>query len=300
MFDMKRLKTLWSEPLVHFLMIGAGLFLLFSFTDGPGGDKPNRIVVTLGQVEQMKTKFTRTWMRPPTKEELAGLVENHVRDQVYYREAMAMGLDQNDQTIQQRLRMKLEFLLEDLSSVAEPGDDVLTAYLQAHQDKFRVETQVSFRQVYLNPDKHQNLEADARDLLKRLNMGAAPEGVGNSTMLPYEYLQASQSDITRSFGEEFAQQVVDLEPDTWAGPLYSGFGGHLVKVTERVEGRLPELAEVREQVEREYLALRRKELKEDTYQRLRAGYEVVIEPPVPTEGKQGVAAAAMQTEEDGQ
>ena len=295
-----KIRNLLREPLVHFLLIGAGLFLLFNVTSGPAGDQPDRIVVTSGQVKEMEAKFTRTWMRPPTKEELAGLIESHVRDEIYYREAVDMGLDRNDPTIRQRMRLKLEFLLEDLSTVAEPGDDVLTAYLQEHPDKFQVEARASFRQVYLNPTKRQDMEADAKHMLTRLKRGAAPESVGDSTLMQGEYRMATRSDIAGQFGEPFARQLVTLAPGAWTGPLYSGLGGHLVKVTEREEGRLPELAEIRDQVEREYLAQRRQELKDTTYQKLRAGYEVVVEPPASAEGRSGEAVAASRPEESGQ
>jgi len=107
----------------------------------------------------MESRFTRTWMRPPTEEELAGLIESYVHDEVYYREAVAMGLDRNDSNVRRQMRLKLEFLLEDLGAVQTPADDVLTAYLQEHQDRFLEEARVSFHQVYLNPAKHQYLEA---------------------------------------------------------------------------------------------------------------------------------------------
>ena len=281
-----------KEPLVHFLLIGAGLFLLFHFTNGPAGDQPDRIVVTPGQVEQMEARFSRTWMRPPTKKELAGLIESHVRDEVYYREAVAMGLDRNDPSVRRQMRLKLEFLLEDLSIVAEPSDDVLTAYLQEHPDRFREETRVSFRQVYLNPAKRQDLEADAKRLLDRLKQGAAPESVGNATLVQEEFRLAMQSDIARQFGEDFARQVVALAPGAWTGPHYSGLGGHLVKVTEHQEGRLPALAEIRSEVEREHLAQRRQEMKNIAYQRMRENYEVIIQPAKPGEGKTGEVMAA--------
>jgi len=280
------------EPLVHFLLIGAGLFLLFHFTSGPAGDQTDKIVVTAGQVEQMEAKFTRTWMRPPTKQEMAGMIESHVRDEVYYREAVAMGLDRNDRTVRQRMRLKLEFLLEDLGDVAEPGNDVLTAYLQAHPDKFQVEARVSFWQVYLNPEKHPDMEVDAKSVLARLKRGAVPESVGDSILMQNEYTLATQSDIERQFGEPFARQVVALVPDAWIGPLYSGLGGHLVKVTERLEGRLPELAEVRSLVEREYLAQHRQELKDIAYRKLRENYKVVIQPRSKAGGNAGEAIAA--------
>jgi len=293
---MNRLTKTLREPLVHFLMIGAGLFLLFHFSNGPAGDQPDRIVVTPAQVEQLESRFSRTWMRPPTKEEMAGLIESRVRDEVYYREAVAMGLDRNDRTIQQRMRMKLEFLLEDLGAMAEPSDDVLIAYLQAHPDKFQVEARVSFRQVYINPDKHQDMEADAKRVLTQLKQGAAPESVGDATLVQDEYTLATQRDIERQFGEPFARQVIALTPGAWTGPLYSGLGGHLVKVTEGVEGRLPELPEVRSQVEREYLAQRRQELKDQAYAKLLERYEVVIEAPKSPDYAPGAAVASTPTD----
>lgn len=285
-----------QEPLIHFLLIGAVLFLVYHFNSEKMNDHMNRIVVTPGQVEQMEAKFTRTWMRPPTKEEMDGLIDSQVRDEIYYREAVAMGLDQNDQSIRQRMRMKLEFLLEDLSVVGDVSDKELTKFLQGHSEKFRLEPCVSFRQVYLDPQKHPDMMTDARNLLHKLNGGAAPEEVGDTTLLGYEYLRASRSDVSRSFGEAFAQDVIALEPVSWTGPLYSQFGGHLVMVMERQESRIPELAEIRGQVEREYLALRRQQIKEDTYRKLRAGYEVVIETPFKTEGDRGVAVAATREE----
>lgn len=291
------IKKAMREPLVHFLLIGAGLFLLFHFTKGPAGDQPDRIVITQVQVEQLKARFSRTWMRPPTKAEMAGLIDSLVRDEIYYREAVAMGLDRNDPSVRQRMRLKLEFLLEDLSTVAEPGDDVLTAYIKEHPDKFQVEARVSFRQVYLNPDKHPDMEADAKRMLARLKRGAAPGSVGDTTLVQDEYSLATRSAIERQFGEPFARQLVALAPGAWTGPLYSGLGGHLVKVTERVEGRLPELAEVRNQVEREYLAQRRQELKDQTYAKLLERYEVVMEAPKSPDYASSAAVAA--TPEDG-
>lgn len=289
---MGRINKIMREPLVHFLLIGAGLFLLFHFTKGPAIDGANRIVVTPSQVEQMEARFTRTWMRPPTKEEMAGLIETYVRDEVYYREAVAIGLDRNDPSIRQRMRLKLEFLLEDLNTLAAPGEEELAAYLEAHRDAFIEEARVSFRQVYLNPTKHQDMEADAESMLALMKRGAGPESLGDATLVQGEYRLATLSDIARRFGEPFAQQLVSLEPGTWTGPLYSGLGGHLVKVTEHLEGRLPALTEVRNQVEREYLAQRRQEMKDIAYEKLRENYEVIIQPPPPGEAKTGEVLAA--------
>jgi hypothetical protein len=293
------MKSLFREPLVHFLIIGAGLFLAFGLTRESGVDNQKLIQVSPGQVEQLTAQFKRARQRTPSKKEIAALVESYVRDEIYYREALAMGLDRNDPQVRLRMRMKLEFLLEDLTADEAPDEKVLSAFLQEHADKFLVEPQVSFQQVYLDPDKHQDFDAEAKKILADLNKGAAPESAGDRTLLQYEYRLAIKTDITRSFGEEFADDVVQQTPGDWTGPLYSRFGVHLVKVSERVEGRLPELSEVRDQVEREYTAERRKELKDLAYQSLRKRYEIVVAPQ-DTAGKAGEAVAATLSQEAGQ
>jgi len=188
-----------------------------------------------------------------------------------------MGLDQDDAVMRQRMRQKLEFLLEDLSDQSAPGDEQLIQFMQRHPDKFREEPRLSFTQVFLNPDKHQDLAADAMRLLTRLNNGAPPETEGDRTLLGQEYLLATQYEITRVFGDSFAQQIVVLEPDGWTGPIYSAYGGHLVRVSKKQQDRFPVLAEIRKQVERDYMAERRQELKDITYRKLREGYEIIIE-----------------------
>lgn len=277
---MNAINRLWREPLVHFLLIGVALFLLFEVKQEQGNEAPNRIVVNPSQVEQLSAQFRRTWLRSPSEDELAGLIEGYVRDEVYYREALAMGLDQNDPQVRMRMRLKLEFLLEDLSVEAPPTDKVLQAYLQQHADRFRTEPQVSFQQVYLNPDIHRDLEADVQNVQARLKRSDPAASLGDPTLLSIQYTQVVQDDIARRFGEAFARRVVDLSPGEWSGPLVSQLGVHLVQVSDRVASRLPALAEVREQVEREYLAARRQEFKDMAYQNLRAGYEVLIETAV--------------------
>lgn len=274
---MCRLKRVWHEPLVHFLLIGVAVFLLFELMQTPDRNAADRIVVTKAQVKQLLARFKRTWLRPPNKDELAGLIEGHIRNEVYYREAIVLGLDRNDPQVRQRMRIKLEFLLEDLVQYKAPGDKELVAYLRQHADDYRVEPRVSFIQLYLKPDKHRDLSGAGRKLLASLNAGANPQALGDLTVMQREYTLVTQSDIARSFGEAFARQVVGIKSAEWTGPLFSGLGGHLVIVKERKEGYLPALAQIRTQVERDYLLQRRKVLKEAAYKKLRESYEVSVE-----------------------
>ena len=271
------LSRLWREPLLHFLLIGAALFLFYEVVGTDNGEVPaKRIHVNSGQVAQLAANFERSRMRQPTQDELDAMVESHVREEIFYREAMAMGLDQNDPMVRRRMRMKLEFMLEDLSG-QDASDAALSEFLKQNPDRFREEPKVSLRQVYIDPDQRPDLENDAMQLLGMLNKGGDPEALGDRTLVPRTYQLASQSIIARDFGDEFAREVVSLPTSDWGGPLYSPFGAHLVKLDARVDARLPELTEIRDEVLREYLAEKREEQKNLAYEKLREGYEVMVD-----------------------
>ena len=269
------------EPLVHFLLLGALLFLFSTWKSGPSGS--GKIVVTRARIGQLATGFARTWQRPPTERELTGLVEDYIKEEVYVREAIATGLDRDDTIIRRRLRQKLEFLTEDALEAAAPSDEDLRAYLKTHPDSFRVEPRVAFRQVFLDRNRRGTAaQSDARALLARLSSAGSSADIsslGDSRMLPPVVELAPLADVARVFGQEFAGKVAGLAPGSWAGPIASGYGLHLVEVTERVEGRLPELAEVRDAVARDWQAAQRKERSEALFRRLVARYTVVVEPP---------------------
>ena len=108
------MKKFLREPLFHFLVLGAALFAVWLWRkDAAGGDSAGRIVVTQARIRQLETGFARTWQRPPTDQELTDLVQDFVREEVFVREATAMGLDRDDTIIRRRLRQKFEFLTED-------------------------------------------------------------------------------------------------------------------------------------------------------------------------------------------
>ena len=283
---MSRFKDIWREPLFHFLLIGALLFLVFDVRQDEDGMAPNRILVDSGQLQQFVARFERTRLRPPTETELAGLIEGYIRDEVYYREALAMGLDQDDPVVRQRMGLKLKILLEDLAAEEVPNDELLKAYMQRNPDKFRDESQHSFIHVYLNPDKHQNLATDIKKALTRLEDGAPPETQGDRMLVEQVFEMVGESEIARVFGGSFAEQLVKLEAGGWTGPLYSGYGAHLVKMTAKQDERFPALEEIHREVQREYMVGRRQELKDATYQKLREGYEIVVESTAKPESTQ--------------
>jgi hypothetical protein len=271
-------KQLLREPLVHFLTIGTLLFLLFGLTPEPPGEQAKQIMVAEGDVQRLAARFSRTWMRPPTEAELDGLIEGHVREEIYYREALALGLDRDDPMVRQRMRQKLEFLLEDLSDDGAPSDADLRNFLAENAERFSLPPRISFQQVYLNPDKHDDLEAAATAVAEVLDGGGAAETLGDGVMLDYAYESVTPREIARLFGEAFSREVAAFDPDAWHGPVDSGFGRHFVRIIARQAGHLPTLNAVRDRVAAEWSAQHKRERKEASYQRLREGYEVIIEP----------------------
>jgi hypothetical protein len=277
------LRSLLREPLTHFFLIGAALFLFFRWTGGSGGPDSSRIVIGPGQVQHLATGFARTWRRPPTQAELKGLIDDYVREEMATREARSMGLDREDTVIRRRLRQKLEFLVEDAAEAVPPTDAGLQAWLDEHPEDYRLEPQVAFRQVFLSPDRRRDsVEEDAERLLRRLQAQGADadiEDAGDSIMLPAEFELAPLTVASRMFGNDFANHLAELQPGEWTGPVRSGYGLHLVYVRERTEGREPELDDVRDAVARDLLTSRRKKQLERMYERLLEQYDVVIEMP---------------------
>ncbi|MGR8980825.1 MAG: peptidyl-prolyl cis-trans isomerase [Gammaproteobacteria bacterium] len=278
----KTLKPILKEPLLHFLLLGAGLFVTYSLLQKPGsGDGSNEIVVTSGEIVHLAGGFAKIWQRPPTPLEMAGLVKDRVREEIYYREAMAIGLDRDDTVIRRRLRQKMEFIADDVLALTEPTDAELTAYLQLHPDSFRVEPRFTFRQVYLNPEmRGKNLARDAEQLLAKLNRiggTADAEKLGDPLLLKHAFVGLPISEIAKQFGATFAAKLSELPSGQWHGPIQSGYGVHLVLISERAESRLPALAEVRKAVRREWDNTRRLQANEKFYEQLLQRYTVTVE-----------------------
>lgn len=277
------MKHLLKEPLVHFLVLGALIFAGYEWLNRNGEPAPGRIVISQGQLASMVENFTRTQQRPPSHEEMEGLIRAQVRGEVYYREALALGLDKDDAIIRRRLQQKMEFISDDVADQAQPTDAELNAFLQAHPDKFRVEQSFTFRQLYLNPEKHgTNLASDAAQLLTKLNQPGGDTGfaaMGDPFMLDNRFNAITASAIANQFGKEFTAKLGGLAQGQWQGPVESGYGQHLVCLSERTPARAPALAEVRDAVRREWAEARRLAANEKFYQDLLKHYTVTIEQP---------------------
>ena len=272
-----KVKTLLREPIILFILIGSAFYLLQALTFNNKPSARKQIIVTSEQLKQLENGFSNTWMRPPTEIELEELIANYIKNEVFYREALAMGLEENDQVIRNRLRQKLELLMDNMASVNVPSQQMLETYLQENEDDFKGDYQVSFIQVFVNPEVHSDPQLAAMNLLEQLQDGTRPEDLGDRTLMGYSFPDYTQTDVARRFGTDFAVQLIQAEPGGWKGPLYSGMGLHLIKIDHFENGSLPELSEIRSSVEREWMAKKKSELKLAAYEKLLEGYDVVIE-----------------------
>lgn len=277
------MKHFLHEPLLHFLLLGAGLFAVYEWIGGSPVGEGERIVLTQGRIEQLAHGFARMHQRAPDRTELYSLIDDAVREEIYYREAKALALDEDDTIVRRRLRQKLEFVSEDVAPVDEPNEVQLQAYLQTHLEKFRTPLRYSIQHVYLNPERRGlQLDLEARRLLADLRHAGAdadPTGIGDAFLLGHRFDDMPADELTRLFGPDFTSRLHTSLPDHWFGPVASGYGMHLVRVLRRNDDRAPSLASVRDAVRAEWLRAQRLEANERFYAELRKRYAVTVEWP---------------------
>ncbi len=274
------LKRLLKEPLTHFIALALVIFVAYDVLGPSGGEKPDRLVVTGPKIEQIAAVFTKTWQRAPTVVELKGLIDDYVKEEIYVREASALGLDKDDTVIRRRLRLKMEFLNDAETDALTPTEADLETYLKAHPGDFEIEPMMAFQQVFLNPDRHgDKIDQDAAAILEVLLTRPAtdPTTLGDASLLPAELPLTSKMSIGQTFGADFAAALDKAAPGQWTGPIRSGFGVHLIRVSERKAGRVPALDEVHDAVAREWTNAKRKELADRRFDALLKHYEVTIE-----------------------
>ncbi len=271
---MSRLHAVLREPLLHFLIAGAGVFLLYGILSGPGGGSDKEINVSVGQVEHLVSIFLKTRQRLPTPEELTGLVDNYIVEELLYREAVAIGLDRDDTIVRRRMRQKMDFLLDDLATI-EPTDEELQQYLSEQPERFRRDARFSFDHFYIADGD----AAMATPVLDQLRAGKLSKEIVavRSGLLPDRIDDSSETQISALLGSTFTQQLMLLETGDWAGPIESPYGVHLVRIDQMVESVVPPLAAIRKDVRREWLVDRRKTSRDVMIDALRDQYRITIE-----------------------
>jgi peptidyl-prolyl cis-trans isomerase C len=257
----------WTrEPIVHFLAAAAALFLFFGWVGEPADSASRTITVTREDRAALALQWERTMQRPPTNAELDTMVENFLREEVLYREAIRLGLDRDDPVVRKRLSNKMDYLAASMAETAAVSDATLADWLAEHPERFAPDVRYSFDQLYFS---------------ERAAAGAALAGgrtVGETISLPSTFDNADRTIVEGRLGQTFTAALDALEPSqSWAGPVASGFGWHLVRLRNRVVGTPPELADIRDRVEADWRSSTEAQRRKDAYEMLRSAYRVSVE-----------------------
>ncbi|BCH21196.1 peptidylprolyl isomerase [Mesorhizobium sp. L-8-3] len=279
---MSLIRRLLTEPLIQFLIIGGVVVALWNWLDRTPGAKDLQVIeIGPGRIAQLYESFSRAWQRPPTQQELDGLIEAFVKEEIFYREGIGMGLDRDDTVLRRRMQQKMEFLMEPGAEELDPTDTELEAYLKDNAAAFHVPARVAFRQIFFDPAKRgDKMQYDMAGLLAVLGEGGkAPADAGDPTLLPASLPLMPIDQIARNFGDAYAEAIASSDEGRWNGPLVSTFGRHLVFVVDRADPRDPSLDDVRELVLRDWRSAKRRTLAEARYREMRANYRVTIALP---------------------
>jgi peptidyl-prolyl cis-trans isomerase C len=276
------------EPLLHFLLLGAALFAVYSYTHrGRGGFESSRqIAVSLDELRQIDMYFESQWHRQPTPAEFQAMVEDKVREEVLYREALAMGLDKDDTIVKRRMAQKMQFLAEDVAAAHEPSTAELRAWFEKNSNRFALPSRYSFRHLYFSPDKRgKNAQADAAKTLTKI--AGQPEdsklaiSLADPFMFQNYYGDRAPEALAKEFGPQFVVALEKLKPGLWQGPIESGYGWHLVYIDTVIPGRVPTFEEMEPDVKTAWLAEQKSTAWKKAYAEMRAKYMVLL--PVPSD-----------------
>ena len=254
------------DPLAHFLVAGAAIWAVVSLTGGAVDPSDRAIVLTRDQQASLALAFERTMGRAPTDAELDAAIAQWVREEVLYREAIRLGLDENDPVVRRRLAAKMDELAAAEAELARPRDAALREFYSDHGTDYESGGRLDFEQLWFSSEQAALLARDE----------ATPRG--GETGLPQTLSGAGADDIERQFGGQFSDALMRLSVSPeWQGPVASGYGWHLVRLSRREEGSVPPLEEVREAVERDWRSRTMQARREKAYQLLRDAYRIEIE-----------------------
>lgn len=268
-----------KEPLFQFFMIGVSLFVLYTFLNTEKSYTDSRIIVDKGRINSLIAGFAGIWNRPPTDRELKNLIDDFVVEEIYYRQALAMGMDKNDVVIRRRLQQKMEFIAARKTEVYKPSEKELNGFITGNPEKYSSSPLYSFEQVYINTDNLSETEIDIRVRAVRDKLENDDRISGDATMLPRIFKMTTAYDIDRTFGQGFADKLDSLALNSWSGPIMSGYGLHMVKLSEHRPGELLPLAQIHSMVERDWIRKQEQETEKRYLENLKRDYEIVIDWP---------------------
>lgn len=273
---MKKLIKFLYEPLVHFLAIGGILFIVFDLSTSRKSNIENQLEVNLAIQNNLKQQFQNTWKRPPTRAEENKLIEHYIREEVYYREAIALSLDKSDTVIRQRLRQKLEFMSQIERGLLEASTEQLQQYFKTNSDNYLVHEKREFSHFILGESHNEQYEDEILTKLKNIFSADKAKTFSDKSIMPQTLPLSNKQEIALTFGNDFAEKVMQLSPAQWHGPINTHLGNHFVYITNIQESYLPELSKVIKRVKNDWRYKQEFKNKEQQFQRYLTNYNIVI------------------------
>lgn len=277
------LPRLFKEPLIQFLFIGACIYGAYALFGTPEEDfRDTRVHVDARRINSFISEWESRWNRPPTRDEINGLIQSYIKEDVLYRQAVSMGLNEDDPITRRRMAQKLEFLTSDLASMVEPVEGEIERYFDENRELYQKPDLISFYQLFFNPDKREaSTLDDAAQVLAQLQEQGEPGPetlqAGDRFMLPNEFMAETEMGVSRQLGKEFAESVMNLDEGRWHGPILSGYGAHLVYVFDFEESPPAVFGEVRDAVFENWQLERRTDFNAEFLESLKSRYEIVID-----------------------
>lgn len=266
------MKRLVREPLLHFLVIGAVLFAAISAAQSL---RRPTLRLEASDLEQLAAYWEMQTQRPPTRQELASIIQERVDEELMAREAIRLGLDKDDMIIRRRLAQKVAFASEDVATITEPDDATLQAFYDKTRDRYATPARLALRHVYFSQDRTgTSPSAAANEALVRLKAGAPARG--DPALLPLTYADIAVVDLARDYGADFTKAAREAPLQTWVGPVASAYGVHLIRVESRLSPQVLPLAGVRGEVRDAWMAERREANNRAFRDGLRRKYKVEI------------------------
>jgi len=272
------MKKVFKEPLFQFIGIGICLFILYGLVNKQT-DSKNTIVINDFDVSNIIASWEMQWKRSPTEKELQSLIEQNIKQEIFYQEALSMNLDHNDEIIKRRLSQKMQFLSNDIAAMVQPTNKELEDYLIKNQEKYLIPYSYSLYQIIFSPDRRKNNYNDAAETLLQFPNATFEEmkNWGDQLPISYYFEDVTANELGLQLGSKFPEAIIDKDLNKWVGPIPSGFGYHLVFITHKNKPKLPELKDIKKEVTRDFEYDYQNELDENIYQEFKKQYDIQID-----------------------
>ena len=281
---MMKVGSLFKEPLFYFFLLGAVIFGIHGYIKIGLNNTTGRyeVQITSSDVDWLRNRWNKLMNREPTPGELQGLIDSMIREEILYREAVAMGLDEKDTVVRRRLAQKMEFLFKDLADMAQPTDAQLTAYFTENQDRYHIPAAFTFMHVFFSSDtRSHNAQPDAKaalDQFQQKNTSIEDAlNFGDPFMQGLAFDGQTPDQVARVFGEKFSESMGTLKPNQWQGPIKSSYGWHLVYIDKLIPASIPQFEQVRSKVQIDYVSQNRDTVNRQVYKDISARYSVLVE-----------------------